>query len=188
MDINNFISQSLEHFDGNMENILNCDTGDNNFLNKSVTRTDIIEINDVVDDEPINIDDFMPADEEDNIVFIGLLNIFTCYFKQLYVKKQNETMFDNIDAEKVDSTNKLTETLYDEMFKYNQSLDETKDILYDPDDNELDINAVEELYALYIDNESKYVCKYLLPLLQYLSTQNWANIQWWIIPIKSNQS
>ena len=118
---------------------------------------------------------------------MNLLNIYTCYYKKLFVKKKDATMFENIDYEKMDSTNKCLEMLYDEIYKFDQSKEEDKDILYDPDDDTISIDECKELYSLYIENEPKFVCKYLLPILKYLaeSHNNWTDMKWSIIPLKS---
>lgn len=137
-------------------------------------------------DQPINLEDYILADEE--IEFgkhINLLNIFNCYFKKLFEKKESDHLFGGIDIDKDDSTNKSLEFLYEEIFKFNKSIEEDKDILYDPDDDNLDINKCKELYILCIDHAPVYVCKLLLPLLQYLGEQDWLEMEWNIMPLKN---
>lgn len=154
------------------------------------SKTEVKKVEEVVDEDDetygeINIDDYIPADEEQEFGhFTNLLNIFTCYFKQLFMKNQETTMFDNIDHSKKDSTNKCMEFMYEEMFKFNKSLEEDKDMLYDPDDGTINIDLCEELYILYIDSEPKYVCKFILPLLQHIGTLEWTEINWSVIKIK----
>lgn len=136
--------------------------------------------------EEIDINDYIPAEEEIELSdMTGLLNIFTCYFKQLFEKKQNSSMFESINILEDDSTNRCLESLYEEMFKFNKSLDDDKDLLYDVDDDSLDINNTNELYMLSIDGIPIYVSKFLLPLLKYLATQKWNEIEWTILPIKN---
>lgn len=159
----------------------------NDIMNK------IIETNkedDVFDEEnkdiPFNIDDYKLADEE--IEFgkhINLLNIFTCYYKKLFERKEHEHMFEGTNPEIRDSTNRCIEFLYEEIFKFNKSDEEDKDVLYEPDDDNLDINKCKELYILCIDNSPVLVCKFLLPILQYLGEQDWLNIEWSIMPLKN---
>ena len=139
-------------------------------------------------DRQININDYELAEEEVEFrSYINLLNIYTCYYKKLFVKNKNITMFENIDYEKLDSTNKCLELLYEEIYKFNKSLEDDKDILYDPDDENIDINQCKELYSFYIGTEPKYVCKYLLPLFKYVGEtyKNWTEIDWSILPLKS---
>ena len=146
--------------------------------------TPIDEIDDP--DKPINLYDYVLADEEIEFgKYINLLNIFNCYFKKLFVKKESEHLFGDINSEQVDSTNKSLEFLYEEIFKFNNSIEEDKDMLYEPDDDNLDINSCKELYILCIDHAPVYVCKFLLPLLQYLGGENWLEMEWNIMPLKN---
>ena len=151
----------------------------------SVDTLDAIQEEDDSNEE-IDINDYMPAPEENEYGnFVNLLNIFTCYYKKLFAKKETSSIFEGIDYEKVGSTNRYMEFLYEEIFKYNKSTVEDKDVLYDPEDNDIDINKCNELYALYIDNEIKYVCKFILPVLQSLSEMNWLEVEWSIMPLKN---
>ena len=77
------------------------------------------------------------------------------------------------------------EFLYEEMFKYKNATEKDKDVLYELDDNDIDITKCQELYTLYIDDVPIYVAKFLLPLVKYLTTQKWTEINWYIIPIKN---
>lgn len=145
-----------------------------------------------VSNEIINIDDYVPAEEENEFGnFTSLINIFTCYFKQLFEKKQQSTIFDGLDYEKEDektgrctSTNRCMEYMYEEIFKYNRSVEEDKDILYDPDSDLINIDNCDELFVLYVENDPKFVCKYILPILHHLSTIEWNNVIWSILKIK----
>lgn len=135
--------------------------------------------------ENIDINDFTEeSGESDYAQFVDLLNVYTCYYKQLHEKKQDATLFDNIDYEKEESTNKSLEFLYEEMFKLKNSNEIDKDLLYEPNDIEVDINKWNEMYALYINDEQKYVCKFLLPLLNYISKSDWTKLNWNIKPFK----
>lgn len=139
----------------------------------------------------INIDDYVLAEEEHEFgEFTNLINIFTCYFKQLFEKNQNSTVVDGFDYEKEDlegrclSTNKCLEFMYEEIFKFNKSSDEDKDDLYDPDSDLINIDNCSELYTLYIDGNPKFVCKFILPILHHLASIKWNDINWSIIKIK----
>ena len=146
----------------------------------------------VINDEVINIDDYVLAEEETEFGNLtNLVNIFTCYFKQLFERKEYATIFDGLDYDKEDektgkctSTNKCMEHMYEEMFKYNKSIEEDKDILYDPDSDLINIDICEELYVLYVDSEPKFVCKFIMPILHNLSNSDWSNIEWSILKIK----
>lgn len=133
----------------------------------------------------IDINDYTLAEEEVELNnYTSLISIFTCYFKQLYCKRQNETMFEGLDYAQGNTTNKCIEFMYEEMFKYNKSMDVDKDTLYDPDEPSIDINQCDELYILYVKMEPIYVSKFLLPLMQYIGTLDWTVIEWSIIKIK----
>lgn len=142
-----------------------------------------------IGDNDIDINDYIPADEENTEFgnYTIVLNIFLCYFKQLYSREQKETMFDHIDYKQENSTNRCMESMYEEILKFNISKDDDKDILYNPNDSSIeniDIDKCDELYSLYIKDEPKHVCKYLMPLVKYISTLNWASIEWAIIKLK----
>lgn len=141
-----------------------------------------LEIDD--DDQDIDVNDY-EIEEGGYDDFINLLNIYTCYFKQLFDKTQHENIFNGIDYEKSDSTNRCMEFLYEEIFKYNSSDDPNKDVLYGPDDNEIKLEECKELYTLCIDDVPSLICKFLLPILKYLSNSDWLNINWYIVPIKN---
>lgn len=132
-------------------------------------------------DTPPIIEEYTLAEEEvEQLSIINLLNIYICYFKQLHTYKQSDHMFINVDPSKEDSTNKCMEQLYEEIYKFSQSADSDKDILFAP--NDIDIDASEELYILYIDSNPIYCSKYLIMILKYLGTLDWMNINFTIVP------
>ena len=57
-----------------------------------------------------------------------------------------------------------------------------KDFLYQPD--AIDTNTTEEIFLLKIDNEPKYVSKFLITMLRHISELKWTEINWSIIPLK----
>ena len=181
-NVRNDLVSMLSTYDGETiaDNNKNDDDGDfEDYMKMLNTKGNIVE------EGEIDIDDYVPADEEKEFGhFTNLLNIFTCYFKQLFMKNQEATMFENVDYNKKDSTNKCMEFMYEEMFKFNKSLEDDKDTLYDPDDSTINIDLCEELYILYIDSEPKFACKFILPILQHIGTLEWAEINWSIIKIK----
>ena len=134
----------------------------------------------------IDIDEYEFADvekEQSNVT--NLLNIFMCYYKQLYNEKQSSSMIDNIEYERDENTNKCMEFFYHEILKFNESDDKDKNTLHSPDDDSINIDECNELYTLYIDSEPIYVCKYVLPLAEYLSKEKWNELEWSIIPLKT---
>jgi hypothetical protein len=133
----------------------------------------------------INIDDYVFAEEENEFMKMSnLLNIFTCYFKQLFSREAYSTMFENVDLDKNANTNRCMEFLYEEINKFNNSAEEDKSNLYGPDDD-VNMEQCKELYTLYVKDEPIFLCKYLLPIFEYLATIEWNVVDWSIIPIKT---
>ena len=154
----------------------------NNIIN-DINNNTFDDDNDLLD---IDINDYKITDDEDDYIkYVNLLNVYNCYFKQVHEKKKESTLFDDIDYEKDEATNKCMEFLYEEIIKFNKSIEEDKDLLYNPNDPEVDINIWKEMYVLYIESEQKYTCKYILPLLQFVSTLDWTNLIWNIKPLKN---
>ena len=130
----------------------------------------------------INLEDYTIADDEiEYKPQIDLMNIFLVYFKKMFERQEKANMFDHIDYEKDNSTNKCLEMIYEEMLKYNNSKYDDKDVLYLPQD--IDIKKFTELYCLYVENEQKYCSRSLLVLLKYTTSLNWVNINWSIVPL-----
>ena len=153
-------------------------------LNFAVGTQDDIEIEKYIIDEDIDINDYIPADKDDNFVEFDLLNVFTCYYKQLYQLKQEAYMFEGIDSEKKDSTNRCVELLYEEIYKFQISTNEDKDVLYSPDDESINYDNSIEIFVLYVSGEPIYATQFMLPLLRYVSELDWINLEWSIIKIK----
>jgi hypothetical protein len=142
---------------------------------------------DLIIEEDIDINDYELAPEEKEFNSqANFINVFTYYFKQLFGKDNSTNIFENIDYDNKNSTNRCMEFIYEEIFKFNNSKIIDKDMLFSPDDDTLDINCTSflELYALYIDNEPIYICKFILPIIGYLCGLDWGNIDWNIVKIK----
>jgi hypothetical protein len=126
--------------------------------------------------------EYYPVDEKHKNVTVNMfdtLNVFMTYFKRLYMRKKNETMFENIDASKVDETNKCLEVFYEHMEIYNKSEYDDKDDLYEA--HSINMGDFEELYILNIDDKPELVCRHLIPILMYLSSIEWSEINWTIL-------
>jgi hypothetical protein len=135
------------------------------------------------DFEEFDINDFMiPDDEQPHQSFVDLLNVFICYSKQLFHKGSTSHMFENIDFDKDDSTNRYMEYLFEEITIFNHARDGDKDVLYLMHDFKNDNHKLDLKYALYIDDELTYGSKYLLPMIKHLTTLKWQDINWRIIP------
>ena len=123
------------------------------------------------------------GEETDEFEF---MNVFLCYYKQLFHTDPKENMFSNIEYYKEISTSRSMEFLYSEMTKYKNFAsieDEEKIVLYEP--GELNIDECFELYLLMIDDKEVFVCQTLLPLIKYVATLDWLNIKWSINPLKT---
>lgn len=120
-------------------------------------------------------------DDENGIVF---LNVFMCYYKKLYKIEDKIDMFYDIDYNDVKSTNPMMENLYSHVYKYKKySIDPKETDIYEP--SEIDISTCPELYALTIDGKYNKVCRFLVPLIYYVSENyNWMEINWKIINLK----
>ena len=124
----------------------------------------------------------VPDDEKDYKEPVDFLNVFICYFRTLFNQKSNMHLFDDIDFNKTDATNRCMEFIYEHVYKFNQMEDKDKADLYEPGD--LDINKCQELYVLVLDNKQNKVCKTLAPIIQYVATLDWTQIKWSIHPMK----
>lgn len=131
--------------------------------------------------ESINLDDYYipPSESDENL---DILNIFIIYYKKLYNTEPNYHLFQDINFEESNSTNRSLELLYSEILKYKNSKNPDKDILYNPAD--IDISKYPELFILKIQDENKYISKYLFPILKYIASLDWKIINWNIIPIR----
>lgn len=134
-------------------------------------------------DSEFDINDYeVPIEESKEQGQVALLNIFLIYYRQLFNKESPISMFDEIDPEIDDSTNRCLELFYEEIMKLKEEPDENNLNLYDP--KELNIDECSELYGMYIDNKLMKVCKYVIPIIEYLSTVDWLTINWSIRPLK----
>lgn len=115
---------------------------------------------------------------------VGFMNVFLCYYKQMFDKSKEVNMFSDVDYDNDASTNRCMEMLYDEMFKYQNCEDEEALTILDPSD--VNINKCKELYVLVINNKQEKACQMLLPLIKYVSTLDWMNIDWSINPVKTD--
>lgn len=133
--------------------------------------------------EEMDINDYMIPDEDKPYQEYGdLLNVFMIYFKKMFMREMKATMFDHIDYDSYDSTNKCMEMLYEEIVKFNISKSPDKDVLYAP--HEININDAQELYSLYINNEHVYCARFLIILLKYVTTIDWSTTNWSVVPLK----
>jgi len=124
------------------------------------------------------------ASTQNTTQHVDILNIFMVYYKNLFQKDTDATMFHDIDYSKSNSTNRAMELFYDHVCKYKQHEDdEIKASIYL---DKPDINDWTELYILTIDGEDEKYCQFLVPLLSYLASKDWVTNKWSIIPLKTD--
>lgn len=157
----------------------------NEYKDQTVIDLSSYDDNGLLVDDDLKIEDCVKDNEEDSI-FVNMSNIYLVYFKKLFNKKESYKLFEDIKDEDDENTNRCMELLYEDMLKFNSSDVQDKDLLYYPDDEDLNIDLCEELYTLQIDNKPVFSCKFLLPLVRYLAEKEWTSINWLIVPIKTN--
>ena len=146
---------------------------------------DIEELNAFITSKDFNPDDYIQASEEQTIgKYVDLMNIFTVYFRTLFKKDPTLHIFQGIDYNKRDSTNRQMELFYEHLTMYKENEhDEDLTSIYSVDD--VDINKCRELYILKID-KLEYACQFIIPLISLLSeVQNWNETDWSILPVKT---
>jgi len=154
------------------------------YINKELNRNNINDTSNIINNDIDDINNYELAEEENYETKnnLDLMNIFIIYFKKLFERKESDNMFENIDFDNIESTNRCMEMFYEELLKFQSSTYEDKDCLYLP--NEININNFNELYGLYIDNKQKFCSRSLIIIIQYLTTLDWKNITWSIVPLK----
>ncbi len=138
-----------------------------NNLHELMTQHD--DSSDYEPDEHANLDDYECASNVD------ILNIFICHYKQLCLAES----LDPSGSPSCDPEN-IMEYVHTETQKYHNSNDNTKDVLFDIDD---DIDTTQTLYCLLINSEPLYISPYIVTLMNYLCTVDWYKINWSIITL-----
>jgi hypothetical protein len=105
------------------------------------------------------INDFTIEDD----VYTNILNLYIQHYKRTYPEKTITSLFDGINVDDYSSTNHMLETLYEEMLKYN---------------NTINVEEYESnLYGLSIDGniieKSNNIIKLLLTINQKYKHTNW---------------
>ena len=131
-----------------------------------------------INDEEVTEHD-LPLGDGDASMF----NVFLCYYKSLFNKKESLNMFDEIDGPSDEGTNRCMELFYEESLKFHSSDDQEKNDLFP--DGDQDIDDCIEMFGLYVDNKLELTCKFVMPLIKYVSTKNWSETYWSIISLKS---
>ena len=141
-----------------------------------------LEFDDLETDD-FNSDDYILADEEHNLgKYVELMNIFTIHFRDLFKKDPTLNIFQGVDYNKLDSTNRQMELFYEYLMSYKENQHNDDRISIYPVED-IDINKCKELYILKFKDQ-EYACQFIIPLLSYLSEQDYKSDQWSILPIK----
>lgn len=135
-------------------------------------------------DESYTNDLYVPEEYKESDNGFTFLNIFMCYYKKLFNKSESSNMFEEIDPSDIKSTNRMMEFLYAEVYKYKKYQNDDDFVaLYDP--NMIDINTCEELYGLVINGKYNKVCRFIVPIITYISENyDWTKKNWSIVPLK----
>jgi hypothetical protein len=142
-------------------------------------------INETQEEEETENEDETEISAEQTIL-VNMSNIYLSYFKNLYNKKQSYKLFDELNDNDDESTNRCMELFYEDMLKFESSDDPEKNDLFPSDSDEIDINECDDLYALYIDNKHVYSCKFIMPIIKQLAMNDWDTKNWTIVPLKTN--
>jgi len=115
-------------------------------------------------------------------------NIFLCYYKKLYEKKETTHFFDGVNSQEQNSTNRCMELLFEQIADYKENSHNLhKQNIYDPDDPELKkFSSEESIYTLAIDSDNKKISGSIIPLITYLTELDWRQLNWNLYPLRTN--
>jgi flagellar capping protein FliD len=123
--------------------------------------------------------DFLQKEDDDILDLTGCneqeyINILIAHYNKTNGKITG--IFDQIDYDQLDSTNKCMEFIYDQVEIYNSLVksDDSKTDLIPYKDKSNDVRLI----ILSINNIKLYACEILFPLILYLATKDWENIIW----------
>ena len=144
------------------------------------------EINNIISSSDFNPDDYIPAPEEHTLGrYTKLMNIFTIYFRNLFNKDPTLNIFQGVNYDKLDSTNRQMELFYEHLTKYKEQ-EHIDDLVSIYPVEDIDISKCKELYILKV-KDTEYACQFIIPLISLLSDQQWEIIDWLILPIKHDE-
>lgn len=123
-------------------------------------------------------------DLDDTECIVSIINIFQLYYKKLYKKSDDETIFDDINYDDDTSTNRSMELLYEYMYEYRINKQKDNKLVDIYDENIINAHCYEQLYGLIIDDKIQKISPSFLPLLMYLVELKWTEIDWKISKIK----
>jgi hypothetical protein len=146
-----------------------------------------------INDE-INLDDYTISEEDSEYKhYIDMMNIYLVYFKSLFKKKENATLFDGIEIEDDTSTNRALEMFYDEVNRYKICTDNKfKDLFELVEYKKIFQNIPNDvpLYQITIKDdtheEHKRVTHNLITGILFISEFNWIKNEWNIFKLNSD--
>lgn len=129
-----------------------------------------------------NIEDL--CSEQEMSLYFNILNIFQSYYKNLYNKFNESSMFDEIDYSDETSTSRSMELFYEFMDEYRVNKSKNITLIEIYEDDTIDVNQFENIYGLIIDNKLSKLSPSFFSLLIYLNELEWDKIDWKITKIK----
>ena len=143
---------NMESFKNDLLNSIETDDGGNEDI---LGNKDILEINNERCDEIYNMqnDENSDGNSTECILDLGecqdIFNIYLRYYKDLYKKKAESTLFDGINMEDETSTNRALEILYSEYLQ----------LIYEKDERFRNIYDIDEYKSLYMKEGEKFLMK-----------------------------
>jgi hypothetical protein len=130
-----------------------------------------------------DLNDYEIPKDDNNDLYFDIINIFNVYFKTLFNRDQNSTLFDGINSDDPCSTNRAMETLYEEIHRFKSCQNEKYIKLYDPTeyrDKYLISGKLDEDYPFYMVklSNSEKVTHNLITAISYIASFNWKECDW----------
>ena len=111
---------------------------------------DIDNLNEFIRSDEFDPSEYITAAEEQLVgKYVTLLNIFTVYFRNLFNKDPTLNIFQGVNYNKLDSTNRQMELFYEHLMKYKES-EHDDDVVSIYSVQDMDINKCKELYLSLI--------------------------------------
>jgi hypothetical protein len=136
-------------------------------------------------------DKYQEGDTGDAKLMMDIMNIHQIYYRTLYNKKNNETLFEEINYDDDTSTNRSMELFYEYMFDYKNNMIKGDDYVAVYTNDIIDNDKFDNLYGLIIDGDIKLVSPCIYSLYVYIvrdSNIKWMdNTKWKIIEVKSKE-
>lgn len=130
-----------------------------------------------IDQNDIDINEYVLDPEEEQMQpYMDMLNIFTIYYRQLFAKKHNTTLLDEIDGTNPTSTNRQLELFYGGIHKYKNRKSDDDIELYTLSDYRKKYKKIpDDIPAIYLVkiNESKRITHNIISAVMFISKHDW---------------